>query len=478
MQKKIISLCVLILSALLLIACGGGSGGSGTSSGGGGSPPTPAPPQPPPIGDLCAGVFCASGETCDPGTGQCIADDLCAGVTCSPGQICNPATGGCEGEIIEPPEGWPAEVPAPWEGWDEMPAASAVMVNTDGDDMTISCTGTPGNLAGLTADTIINGTANGVISITANYCVIHDIVFEGYVVRVSGDHYVIRDCEINGAGRTQKNGLSLSGTNGVAYRNYSHHLMGNDRHCFSNGGGAMNMWFIENEGYACSGDGYQAGHQSENNRPTNIYLVQNIFHGNRENGLDYKFLENVYAVENVLYGFVSTDEGTWCFPDDPTTCSSSNSGSDGAAIVIGSDGAPINTYHYRNVIYDAVKAIRVEAAFGEIIIEGNIQYDIGGQCLALDKDGIDIQYIGNECRDAGRGIFQNWRDTFSLNVSDNMFENISGPAIEYESGAVGDASSLTDNVFRNTGAVIYNNTIASTEFAINDLPNSFGNIVE
>ena len=48
--------------------------------------------------DLCDGVTCEAGETCNATTGECEADatDLCADVTCEDGQTCNPDTGACE----------------------------------------------------------------------------------------------------------------------------------------------------------------------------------------------------------------------------------------------------------------------------------------------------------------------------------------------------------------------------------------------
>ena len=423
----------------------------------------------------CGDGECTADETCNTCPADCGAcDPICGDGTCDTGETCGSCPQDCD-----PCGDWPGEVPQPWDGWDQLPANSELLTNTDGDDMSVTCTGSPGNPAGLTAEDLIVGTADGNVTITASYCIIHDIQFEGYQVRVDGDHYVIRDCDIDGAGRTSKNGLSLSGDMGVAYRVKSHHLLGNDRHCFTNGHGAMDMWFIECEGYYCTGDGYQAGHQADGNRPTNIYLVRNHLHDNRENGLDYKYVQNLFAVENTLHGFAAASSGeTWCFPDDPAVCEDNlSSGSDGSAVVVGSDGAPIDTYHFRNTIHDSVKGIRVEAALGDIHIEGNVVHDLSGTCLALDKEGLGIEFIANTCRNAQRGIFQNWRVNFGLDVAGNTFENISGPAIEYEQGEVIDRSTLTDNAFIGTGPVIYNNDVATTEAEINALPGASGNTV-
>lgn len=45
--------------------------------------------------DLCAGVTCPTNYACDAGTGTCVATDLCAGVTCPTGQVCDTRTGIC-----------------------------------------------------------------------------------------------------------------------------------------------------------------------------------------------------------------------------------------------------------------------------------------------------------------------------------------------------------------------------------------------
>lgn len=496
MKLRTLRFLVASLSVCVGLACDGGGadssagmtfGGGGETDGDAGTSEGPSDDDAAPTagdatttdgGDTMAETDGDPGSTgTDGGDSQTGGDGVCGDSVCDPAESCEACPTDCGPCNV--PDGWPAEVPPPWEGWDGVPAESQVIESpSQSGDTTFSCSGSPDNIAGLTANEPIVGNTDDVITINADYCVIHDVVFEGYVVRVIGDHYVIRDSEIDGQGRTGKNGLSLSGSNGVAFNNTSHHLLGNDRHCYTNGGGATDMWFVENEGYYCTGDGYQAGHNQENSRPTNIYLVRNHMHDNRENGLDYKYVQNIWAVENILHGFVSSSgDEPWCFPDAPDQCATSSSGSDGSAVVVGSDGGPIGSHHLRNVIYDSGNAIRVEAAFGEIDIIGNEFSNLTGRCLALDKDGMNIEFTGNLCKAADRGIFQNWRENFSLNVADNTFEDIAGPALEYESGEVIDGSTLTNNTFTNTGPVIYNNTTASTAAEINALPQASDNTV-
>lgn len=47
--------------------------------------------------NLCDGVTCPTGRTCNPATGACEAPAPCEGITCPIGQLCNPNTGRCEG---------------------------------------------------------------------------------------------------------------------------------------------------------------------------------------------------------------------------------------------------------------------------------------------------------------------------------------------------------------------------------------------
>lgn len=347
---------------------------------------------------------------------------------------------------------YPPEVPTPFPGWNELP-----------DCLQIEGINPNGPLTSL--------------NLTLDSCAIRNVHFTGWRMRITGANFAIIDSSFTYVDRTI---LNVTGENIVIYNTEVAFSRGNDRHCIQVGGGSSNVWIYKNVMHDCSGDGFQSGHLQVDNRPSNVYLVQNIMYDNRENGLDYKFMQNVYAAENVIFDhFNAPSDQTWCPPNepDPAWCSTSTSGSDGSGIVIGSDGAPINTYHYRNEIYSGNRGIRIEDAEGDIVLDGNIVHDINDSCLQLDKLGIGVQYRNNQCVNAGRGIFQNWRDQFGLDVVNNYFNNISGPAIEYEQGQVVDRSTLVDNTFEATGPVIYNNTVATTQEQINALPRASGNIV-
>lgn len=314
--------------------------------------------------------------------------------------------------------------------------------------------------------------------LSGSNCTSDGLVVIGRTLRVEGNNIYVKNFEVNGNGVTDKVGVRVSGSNIVLDSGKVYNLLGNDRHCYTALAGSNNVWIINSEGYYCSGDGFQAGHQASTNPPTNFYLVRNTFHDTRENGIDLKYMTNVIAVENTMYNFNSAPSGTlYCLPSMPDRCTLQNSGSDGSAIIIGSDGGPSGWAFYRNTIYNAGNCIRVEESPTAGILDKNTCTDIVGTGLQLDKNSGRITFSNNRIENANRGIFQNWRENFSLDVDNNLFINIAGSVIEYEQRAVFESSTLTNNIFINIGPVIYGNTIATTEEAINNLPGSSGNTV-
>jgi hypothetical protein len=316
--------------------------------------------------------------------------------------------------------------------------------------------------------------SNDVLRVSGSWCVFVGTVFDDIQVRTSGDHHILRDIEIrNHAG---KDGSNLGGSNIVLIGSEIHHNQGDDRHGVQVTSGASDIWVLRNDIHHNGGDGFQACHGCSANPPMNVYIGQNVFHSDRENGVDFKFIENVVVSGNILHSYVSAPQNTyWCF-DDGSGCGTYTSGSDGTAIVLGSDGGPTNVLVIDNEIYNSVNAIRLERGVDVAIVSNNL-HDISGNCLSLEKEGFEVIFDDNDCTNAARGIFQFWRVNFSLFVTNNSFSGIAGPAIEYETTQVGLDSTLENNIFSNSGPVIYNKTTATTELEINSLPNSNGNSV-
>lgn len=344
--------------------------------------------------------------------------------------------------------------------------------NTSGDN-SLSCNGTENSPAFVVGGRL-RGDGN-VLSISGSWCIFIGSVFHDQQVRVSGDHIIFREVEIGN--HRGKNGSNISGSNIVLINSEIHHNQGNDRHGVQVGSGARNIWILDNHIHHNGGDGIQGCHGCTSNPPSNVYIGGNLIHSDRENAVDFKWINNVIVEGNVIHSYVSAPSDTrWCF-DDGSGCGTFTSGSDGTGIVIGSDGVPDNVLVINNEVYGTNNAVRLEEGTN-IRIEDNNFHDLSGRCLQLDKNGPDTVFSGNTCRDANRGIFQNWRQNFSLTVDGNEFIDLSGPAVEYETASVANASTLTNNLFSNTGGVIYNNTVARTAEAINALPNASGNRVE
>lgn len=340
-------------------------------------------------------------------------------------------------------------------------------------DPSITCSGTAENPAFIVGG-VIRG-SNGVLRVSGDGCFFLGTEFENIQPRTSGSHHVFRGVEIHSV--AGKNGSSFGGTNIVVVDSEIHHNQGDDRHGIHVSSGADSVWILRNHVHHNGGDGFQACHGCAANPPRNVYIGGNLFHSDRENAIDFKYIENVIVEGNVIHSLVSAPtDREWCF-DDGSSCGVFSSGSDGSAIVVGSDGGPTGVTIYNNDIRETVHAVRIEEG-AQIAVWGNRFQMLAGSCLQLDKQGMGTAFDQNYCEHAGRGIFQNWRDNFSLDVRRNTFRNIAGPAIEYESGSVGAASSLRDNLFESTGPVIYNNVSAETAAQINALPNASGNQVQ
>ena len=352
---------------------------------------------------------------------------------------------------------------------------------TSTDDTTITCSGTDSEPAFIVGG-VINGTGNGaIINIAGEHCHFVGTTFANAQPRTGGSRHVLSGIEVYGL---SKNCSNIGGTEVVVTDSEFHHCRptGRDAHGIQVSTGARDIWILDSVSHNNSGNGFQATHCRTGGevdcaavRPSGIYLRGNEFYENREgNGL--KWADNVIFDSNTFHSYRAAQANTeWCFSDG--FCGTWNSGSDGAAIVIGADNEHTgltNVFVINNLIYDTANGLRVEDATAPVI-EGNVIENFGGRCLGLDKNGEGIVFRGNTCRNGERGIFQNWRDNFSLDVDANLFEGITGPALEYEQPTVCNASTLTNNMFVNTGAVICGNTQATDSDSVNALPGASGN---
>mgnify|MGYP001823555065 CR=1 FL=1 len=284
-------------------------------------------------------------------------------------------------------------------------------------DISMTCAGTEQNPAFIVGGTLAG--SSDVFRISGSWCYFIGTEFSSTQPRPQGDHMVFRNVNIHS---NSKNGTNVSGSNIVITGSEIHHNQKtvNESHGIQVASGADGVWILDNLAHHNSGDSLQGCHGCSTNPPRNVYIGGNTFYSDRENAVDFKWIENVIVEGNVFYGYKSAPADTeWCF-DDNSRCATWNSGSDGSAVVIGSDGTPNGVVIRDNEIYSANNAVRVEEGV-DIQIVSNTQYDLSGRCLQLDKEGHSLLYQGNSCRNAGRGIFQNWRENFSLSVDRNVF---------------------------------------------------------
>jgi hypothetical protein len=283
------------------------------------------------------------------------------------------------------------------------------------------------------------------------YLVVENLIFENTSVRTGSrepaefgrNHISLRNLEV--AHHQEKNGTGLGGDHIVFYNNHVHHNIGDDRHGTTVARGSQNIWIIDNRYHHNGGDAVQFCHRCRKSPPTNVFIGRNVMYSDRENAVDLKFGKNIVISENTMYGYRTARKNTeWCF-DDQSHCGRFSSGSDGSAIVVGSDGAPRRPWILFNHIYDSVNGIRIEEVRDAWVI-GNTIHDISNRAVSLQKDGAPLHFTGNVIFDSKIGIDQYWRDNFALHVHGNVFSNVEGNAISVN-GRVASQSTVSGNQF-------------------------------
>jgi hypothetical protein len=288
-------------------------------------------------------------------------------------------------------------------------------------------------------------------ALQGQYLIVENLRFEKTSVRTAahgaplyGRHHIaLRNLEI--ARHPDKNGSGLGGNDIVFYRNHVHHNFGDDRHGTSVGPGSERVWILDNYYHHNGGDAVQFCHRCGKNPPRHVYVGRNVMHSDRENAVDLKFGKYIVISENRMFGYrVAKRDTKWCF-DDGSYCGKFSSGSDGSAIVVGSDGAPKNPWIIYNDIYDSAQGIRIEEVRSAWLI-GNSIHDISHRAIPLQKDGDPLYILGNTIYDVEKGIDQYWRDNFALHVHGNRFVDVRGLAIDVD-GRVASRSTIGDNLF-------------------------------
>lgn len=257
------------------------------------------------------------------------------------------------------------------------------------------------------------------------------------------DHVAFRNVEIHAEGITVDIGAGVSGggTDIVVYNSHIHDLWRGadvDCHGIVPGPGSLRYWILENHIHGNSGDGIQACHQCSP-PPRYVYIGGNVIHDDRENAVDLKYADDVVISRNTCYGYENA------------------STSDGVAIVIGSDGAPMRPWVVGNTIYQSARGVRIEEV-GEAWIVGNVIHSIADGAIMLEKQGTNLHIVSNTVCDADVFIDQYWQTAFGLDVQNNVLANMRGQQyachMNIESNTVYAAATFRNNLFYQSGGEV------------------------
>lgn len=155
----------------------------------------------------------------------------------------------------------------------------------------------------------------GVLMIACSYCIVDGAKVRGQV-QLKGDHIVLRNSEIYGymPGRNDAV-VSVNGSDIVIRGNHIHDngdmnpAFEQDVHGISAWNGTKNVWILENEMHANSGDSVQIGHNHTPGATDGIYIGRNKMYGDKENAVDLKIVSNTVVSENTMSNYKTGDAG-------------------------------------------------------------------------------------------------------------------------------------------------------------------------
>ncbi len=235
--------------------------------------------------------------------------------------------------------------------------------------------------------------------------------------------------------------------------------------------GASNVWVLENHVHHNSGDAFQASHRASIS-PHHVYIGRNVFHEDRENGVDLKNIHDVVVSQNVMYGYARSRTSL------------------GDAVVIGSMGVsptkgPHRSWFLFNDIRDSRNGIRVEGARDCWII-GNTIHDTtaNGVQFDIDSDSRNVNVINNTFASIGlNGIGHSRKGVGDgpYRVAGNILTGIGDNYVSLNAG-IAERTEITGNLFWASGESISvrlgeRTHSAKTAAEINALANFSGNLV-
>jgi hypothetical protein len=373
--------------------------------------------------------------------------------------------GGPAGGAGPQASGWPIGIPAPEFGVDEQPGPSTHYVDSTHPACSDAGDGTPENPRcdlprSLPAGSVVeihggpytivsnddvftmNGTAaepvffvgvdapmmdgegeNRIMRFSGSYYVVQGLhMVNGTTTRLAGDHYALRDSEVDSG---QRNCVGMGGDHGLLLRNELHHCHSgpNDRHGVQIGQGTSHNWVIFNDIHHNAGNGIQYTHNAEADPPDFVFIGGNEIHHDREVGIATKWAGRTVVSQNHIHHYGASPPDTEFCMEDGSYCMTPSSGSNGPGIVFGADGFPEEKWVIHNVIHDTNHCVRIEDSVIARVI-GNLCLDIGTSGVSLEKSSADLVIANNSfvnvAHEQGAVIHQYWRDEFAVRMFNNL----------------------------------------------------------
>lgn len=314
----------------------------------------------------------------------------------APGTDAGPPPPGVDAGPPLPPSGSFRGIPARPLADVVLPATGTVPVGA------ATCIGSPGAPAFLIGDGTEYTPPGGIWDLEARDCIIANVNVRGRLRLSNSSMAEIRSSEIHHGTR---GAVILGGTDLAVVDSHIHHARGNNGHGVQPRCGSARIWVENNLLEYNDEDGFQSGHRCTGNEPDELYFYGNTCNNNRENCFDVKWTNRAVVSGNLMYRHRNAQSGVNFVYDDGSEDGEVNSGSDGMAVVIGSDGTPTTTFLFDNVYRDNMGCVRVEDAVdvwasGEDCRDalpaaqvGGYQFDKSGHTRIVDSIFTDVPYM-------------------------------------------------------------------------------------
>ncbi len=252
-------------------------------------------------------------------------------------------------------------------------------------------------------------------SIGGQYVIMENIEVTDNQLNMSGrpDHMSMRNLEVHGfTPGGNGNTINTIGYDLVLYNSHVHHngdaTLDREHDIHGAKPRGENIWIVDNLMHENGGDSVQVkGSDNDADDSQYIYIGRNVMFGDRENAIDIKGSRHVIVSQNTIYGYVPT----------------SGTGSDGAAIVGGHEGAELSWFLF-NEIYDSNRGIRIndKVVDTEAYVIGNVIHDIDGEAIYTHFPNT-LYVVNNVVYNSGSG-FDGDNGGSDYHIYNNIFANL------------------------------------------------------